>query len=159
MQFVKDRFNYLFNSTKGLILVAIAMVGIVTAIWGMLSGPMAEMGVREVVIKLFGMKIVQAEREGRIIILYHSIAMAIVAIETYMVTSLLKMKALLQDRHQRHHHRWLHPDHGLRHGLCLLRSQLGISWSLYLRLVADLLRGCAVGHCSLALESGILRHR
>ena len=40
------------------------MVGIVTAVWGMLSGPMAEMGVREVVIKLLGMKIVQAEREG-----------------------------------------------------------------------------------------------
>ena len=92
MQFVKDRFNYLFNSTKGLILVAIAMIGIVTAVWGMLSGPMAELGVREVVIKLFGMKIVQAEREGRIIILYHSIAMAMVAIETYMVTGLLKMK-------------------------------------------------------------------
>jgi hypothetical protein len=72
MQFVKDRFNYLFNSTKGLILVAIAMIGIETAIWGMLSGPMAEMGVREVVVKLFGMEIV--------------------AIETYMVISLLKMK-------------------------------------------------------------------
>ncbi|MEW6400566.1 MAG: hypothetical protein AB1649_02135 [Chloroflexota bacterium] len=92
MQFVKDRFNYLFNSTKGLILVAIAMVGIVAAIWGMLSGPMAEVGVREIVIKVLGMKIVQAEREGRIIILYHSIAMAIIAIETYMVTGLLKMK-------------------------------------------------------------------
>ena len=89
---MKDRFNYLFNSTKGLILVAIAMIGIVTAIWGMLSGPMAEMGVREVVIKLLGMDIVQAEREGRIIILYHSIAMAVIAIETYMVTGLLKMK-------------------------------------------------------------------
>jgi hypothetical protein len=92
MQFVKTRFNYLFNTTKGLILVAVAMIGIVAAIWGMLSGPMAEMGVREVVIKLLGMDIVQAEREGRIIILYHSIAMAVVAIETYMVTSLLKMK-------------------------------------------------------------------
>jgi hypothetical protein len=92
MQFVKDRFNYLFNSTKGLILVAIAMVAIVTAVWGMLSGPMAEMGVREVVIKALRMDIVQSEREGRIVILYHSIAMAIVAIETYMVTSLLRMK-------------------------------------------------------------------
>jgi len=96
MQFVKDRFNYLFGSTKGLILVAIAMIGIETAIWGMLSGPMAEMGVREVVIKTLGMKIVQAEREGRIIILYHSIAMAVVAIETYMITSLLKMKAFFK---------------------------------------------------------------
>src|SRR3990172_1891783 len=96
MKFIKDRFNYLFNSTKGLILVAIAMVGIITAIWGMLSGPMAEMGVREIVIKALGMRIVQAEREGRIIILYHSIAMAIVAIETYMVTGLLKMKAFFK---------------------------------------------------------------
>lgn len=92
MQFIKDRFSYLFGSTKGLILVAIAMIGIVTATWGMLSGPMAEMGVREVVIKLLGMEIVQSEREGRIIILYHSIAMAVIAIETYMITGLLKMK-------------------------------------------------------------------
>ena len=92
MQFIKDRFNYLFNSTKGLILVAIAMIALVTAIWGMLSGPMAEIGIRDIVIKLFKMDMVQAEREGRIIILYHSIAMAVVAIETYMITSLLKMK-------------------------------------------------------------------
>jgi hypothetical protein len=92
MQFIKTRFNYLFGSTKGLILVAIAMVALVTAIWGMLSGPMAEMGVREIVVKALGMDLVQAEREGRIIILYHSIAMAIVAIEVYMITSLQKMK-------------------------------------------------------------------
>ncbi len=92
MQFVKDRITFLFGSTKGLILAAIAMVAMVTALWGMLSGPMAEMGVREVVVRLFGMDLVQAEREGRIIILYHSIAMAVVAIETYMITGLLKMK-------------------------------------------------------------------
>jgi hypothetical protein len=92
MQFLKKRFNYLFKSTKGLILVAIAMVALETAIFGMLSGPMAELGVRDFMIRTLGMKIVQAEREGRIIILYHSIAMAVVAIETYMITSLLKMK-------------------------------------------------------------------
>ena len=92
MQFIKTRFNYLFNSTKGLILVAISMIATETAIWGMLSGPMAELGVREIVVKALGMDLVQAEREGRIIILYHSIAMAVVAIETYMITSLLKMK-------------------------------------------------------------------
>lgn len=96
MQALKNRLNYLFGSTKGLILVAIAMVVLVTAIWGMLSGPMAEMGVREVVVKALGMDLVQAEREGRIIILYHSIAMAIVAIETYMITSLLKMKSFFK---------------------------------------------------------------
>lgn len=92
MKFIQSRFNYLFGSTKGLILVAIAMIAIVTAIWGMLSGPMAELGVREVVVKLLGMDMAQADREGRIIILYHSIAMAVIAIETYMITSLLKMK-------------------------------------------------------------------
>jgi hypothetical protein len=75
-----------------LILVAIAMIAVVTAVWGMLSGPMAELGVREVMVKTLGMDMVQAEREGRIIILYHSIAMAVIAIEVYMVTSLLKMK-------------------------------------------------------------------
>jgi len=96
MQFLKTRYNYLFGSTKGLILVAIAMIAIVTATWGMLSGPMAEMGVREVVVKLLGMDLVQAEREGRIIILYHSIAMAVIAIETYIVTDLLKMKPVLK---------------------------------------------------------------
>lgn len=96
MTWIKTRLQYLFNSTKGLILVAIAMIAIVAAIWGMLSGPMAEWGVREIVVKLLGMNIVQAEREGRIIILYHSIAMAVVAIETYMVTSLLKMKPALK---------------------------------------------------------------
>jgi hypothetical protein len=92
MQFVKDRLSYLFASTKGLILVAIAMIGLETAIFGMISGPMAELGVRDVVVRLLRMDLVQAEREGRIIILYHSIAMAVVAIETYLITGLLKMR-------------------------------------------------------------------
>ena len=34
MQTVKQRFTFLFSSTKGLILVAIAMIAIVTAVWG-----------------------------------------------------------------------------------------------------------------------------
>ncbi|MBE3144001.1 MAG: hypothetical protein IMZ61_08780, partial [Planctomycetes bacterium] len=41
------RLNYLFRSTKGLILVAIAMIALETAVFGMLSGPMAELGVRD----------------------------------------------------------------------------------------------------------------
>ncbi len=96
MHFIRQRWNYLFGSTKGLILVAIAMVAMVTALWGMLSGPMAEWGVREVVVRTLGMDLVPAEREGRIIILYHSIAMAIIAIEVYMITSLLKMKPVFK---------------------------------------------------------------
>jgi len=92
MQFMQERFNYLFKSTKGLILVAIAMIALETAIFGMLSGPMAEFGIRDVVVEALNMDLVPAEREGRIIILYHSIAMAVVAIETYILTSVLKMK-------------------------------------------------------------------
>lgn len=93
---LKTRYNFLFRSTKGLILVAIALIALVTAIWGMISGPMAEFGVRDIVIRTFGMDIVEAEREGRIILLYHAIAMAVVAIEVYMITDLLPMK-----KHQR----------------------------------------------------------
>ena len=89
---LKARYNFLFRSTKGLILVAIALIALVTAIWGMISGPMAEFGVRDFVIRTFGMDIVEAEREGRIILLYHAIAMAVVAIEVYIITDMVPMK-------------------------------------------------------------------
>ncbi len=93
MQYIKNRLNYLFDSTKGLILVAIAMIAIETALFSMLSGPMAEWGVRDVVVRTLGIDLVQAEREGRIIVLYHSIAMAVIAIEVTIVTSLLRMRS------------------------------------------------------------------
>ncbi|MBT3207565.1 MAG: hypothetical protein HN704_00795 [Bacteroidetes bacterium] len=87
-----ERFNYLFRSTKGLVLVAISLISIVTAIWGTLSGPLAEWGVKDVFVNLLGMKLDPAEREGRIVMLYHSIALAIIAIETYFITSIVPMK-------------------------------------------------------------------
>nr|MBN1228380.1 hypothetical protein [Anaerolineae bacterium] len=90
---MRERFNYLFRSTRGLALVAIALISLTTAIWGMLSGPMVEWGVRDVVVRLFNMDLVQAEREGRIIMLYHTIAMAVVAIEVYFITDLLPMRS------------------------------------------------------------------
>lgn len=89
---LKERFRFLFQTTKGLILVAIAGIGIATAMFGMLSGPMAELGIRDVVVRITGMTLLPAEREGRIIMLYHSIAMAVVAIETYIITGLIPMK-------------------------------------------------------------------
>lgn len=92
MAFVQDRFNYLFRSTRGLTLIAIAVVSLITAVLGMLSGPMVEWGARDVVVRLLGMELVQAAREGRIIMLYHTIAMTIVAIEVYFITELLPMK-------------------------------------------------------------------
>ncbi|MBI9045697.1 MAG: hypothetical protein JEZ06_14500 [Anaerolineaceae bacterium] len=91
-QFFSTRFNYLFRSTKGLALVGIAMISLVTAIWGMLSGPMAEWGVRDVVVNLLNMELNPFEREGRIIMLYHSISMTVVAIEVYFITDIVSMK-------------------------------------------------------------------
>lgn len=93
---LKARYNFLSKSTKGLILVAIALIAMVTAIWGMISGPMAEFGIRDLVINTFGMDLVEAEREGRIILLYHAIAMAVVAIEVYIITGLVPMKVYQQ---------------------------------------------------------------
>ena len=92
MQFLSSRFNYLFRSTKGLALVAITMVALITAIWGTLSGPMVEWGVRDLTVKVLGMDLVHAEREGRIIMLYHTIAMTVIAIEVYFMTNILPMK-------------------------------------------------------------------
>lgn len=85
------RRDYIFRSTKGLIALAIALIALITAVWGTLSGPMAEWGVRDITIRLLGMNIQPAQREGRIIMLYHVIAMAVVAIETYMITSTVTM--------------------------------------------------------------------
>ncbi len=90
-----NRTSYFFTSTKGLILVAIVLISVTTAIFGMLSGPMAEWGVKEVVVRLLRMDLNPAERSGRIIMLYHTIAMAVIAIEVYMITSIVPMK-----RHQ-----------------------------------------------------------
>lgn len=92
MQGLKDRFSYLFQSTKGLALVSIAMISMVAGLFGMLSGPMAEMGVGDFVARTLGMKLIPAEREGRIVILYHVIANAVVATEVYFITGLVKMK-------------------------------------------------------------------
>ena len=92
MDALKKRFTYLFSSTKGLALVGIAVISLVTAVWGMLSGPMVEWGVKDVVVGLTGMDLVQAEREGRIIMLYHTIAMSVIAIEVYFITDIVPMK-------------------------------------------------------------------
>lgn len=92
MQALANRFNYLFRSTRGLTLVAIAVVSIITAIFGTLSGPMVEWGIKDITVRMLGLKLVEAEREGRIIMLYHTIAMTIIAIEVYFMTALIPMK-------------------------------------------------------------------
>ena len=92
MRAATSRFHYLFGSTNGLVLVAIGLIALVTAFFGMISGPMAEFGIKDVVVQATGMDLVEAEREGRIIMLYHAIAMAVVAIEVYFITGILPMK-------------------------------------------------------------------
>lgn len=92
MRLLSERFDYLFRSTKGLVLLGIGLVSLVTAIWGTLSGPMVEWGVRDITVRLLGMKLLPLEREGRIIMLYHTIALAIVAIIVYLITSIVPMK-------------------------------------------------------------------
>ncbi len=92
MQPLKKRFTYLFTSTRGLALVALAMIALVTAVWGTLSRPMVEWGVRDFTVNALGMDLVQAEREGRIIMLYHTIAMAVIAVEVYFITDLIALK-------------------------------------------------------------------
>ncbi|NPA44001.1 MAG: hypothetical protein GXO49_00545 [Chlorobi bacterium] len=87
-----NRYKYLFTSTKGLILTAISLIAIVTAIFNTLSGPMVEWGIRDITVKLLGMDLNPEERAGRIIMLYHTIAMAVVAIEVYMMTSIIPMR-------------------------------------------------------------------
>ena len=92
MHALTARFNHLFRSTKGLALAAIAMIALTTAIFSTLSGPMAEWGIKDLNVRFLGMKLIEAEREGRIIMLYHSIAMAVIAIEVYFITAIVPMK-------------------------------------------------------------------
>jgi len=92
MQWISKRFKFLFSSTKGLVLVGIAFAALISALFGMLSGPMADYGIKDVVVKALNMDLNPAEREGRLIILYHTLAMIVVAVEVYMITDLLKMK-------------------------------------------------------------------
>ncbi|HOQ99996.1 MAG TPA: hypothetical protein PLJ35_14360 [Anaerolineae bacterium] len=92
MRALTRRLAFLFRSTEGLVLTAIAAIALTTAIWSTLSGPLAEWGIGGVVARLLGMRLLAAEREGRIIMLYHTIAMAVVAIEVYLITDLIPMK-------------------------------------------------------------------
>lgn len=88
----KSRLKYLFTTTKGLILMAVALIGIIAALWGTLSGPLAEWGVKDITVNLLNMDLVEQEREGRLVMLYHSIAMVVCAITAYLITAHVPMK-------------------------------------------------------------------
>ncbi len=92
MKGLAARLRYLFGTSRGLILGTVALIALEAAFMGMLSGPMAEWGVREFWIKLWGMKLEPLEREGRLIFLYHTFAMAVVALEVFMLTAVYRIK-------------------------------------------------------------------
>ncbi len=92
MRGLKARLRYLFASSRGLMLVTAAAIVLEAVFMGMLSGPMAEWGVRDLWIRLWGMKLNPLEREGRLIFLYHTFAIAVVALEVYMITGLYRIK-------------------------------------------------------------------
>lgn len=92
MSYINKRLNFLFRSTRGLVLVNIALIAVATAIFGTLSSPMEGLGIKKWLVDNAGMILLPLQREGRIIILYHSIAMAVIALETYLITALYPMK-------------------------------------------------------------------
>ncbi|BDG61693.1 hypothetical protein [Caldinitratiruptor microaerophilus] len=92
MRGLAGRLRYLLLSTRGLVLLAIGFVALVTVVWSTLSGPMVEWGVKDFVVRVLGMRLVEAEREGRIITLYHAIAFPVVAVLVYLMTDSLPMR-------------------------------------------------------------------
>lgn len=92
MSTINKRLNFLFRSTRGLVLVNIALIAVATAIFGTLSSPMEGLGIKKWLVDNAGMILLPLEREGRIIALYHAIAMAVIALETYLITALYPMK-------------------------------------------------------------------
>ena len=114
MQALGQRFNYLFRSTKGLDpgrhRADLARHGDL----GDALRPDGRAGASATSsCGLFGLRLVEAEREGRIIMLYHTIAMAVVAIEMYIITALVPMKKQEQATINATHHLWLHHGHDL----------------------------------------------
>ena len=92
MQFISRWIKYLFRSTNGLVLVAMSITAAVTAVLGTLSGPAAEWGIKDFMVRLLGFDLHPLQRVGRLIILYHTIAMAVIAIEVYFITAIVPIK-------------------------------------------------------------------
>ncbi len=92
MQERATRFDHVFKSTRGLVLFALAAIGLSAAAIGLAVAPFGLPGFRDWMESNLGLRLLPQEREARIVILYHAITMAVVAIETYFITSLVPMK-------------------------------------------------------------------
>ena len=78
MKAILKRLDYLTQSTHGLLLMATAWDALAIALLGLLSGPMKQ-------IITLPITLVEAERVGRIIMLYHSLAIPFVAAIVYYI--------------------------------------------------------------------------
>jgi len=85
--------KYLFTTTRGRILLNVSIISLVVAVFGTLSGPMKEWGIAAFTQNMLGMDMIPEDREGRIIMLYHTIAMSFVALLVYIITDIVKMSA------------------------------------------------------------------
>ncbi|MEJ2733675.1 MAG: hypothetical protein P8189_08945, partial [Anaerolineae bacterium] len=73
--------NRLFGSLPGLLVVAVAWDALIVASLAPFSGPLQPLGLAE----LLGIDLSDAQRVGRIIMLYHSLAMPFVAALVYLI--------------------------------------------------------------------------
>ncbi len=85
------RLNYLLFTTRGLILLNVVIISLVVAVFGSLSGPMQEWGIAEFTRSLLGMEMAPEDREGRIIMLYHTIAIAFLSLLVHIITDIVRM--------------------------------------------------------------------
>ena len=89
---MKERIKFLFTTTRGLVLINIGIISIVVAVFGTLSGPLKEWGFGAIVERILGMELHPTEREGRIVMLYHSIAITFTALLVYLITHVVEFK-------------------------------------------------------------------
>ncbi|HSR33012.1 MAG TPA: hypothetical protein VLY63_20805 [Anaerolineae bacterium] len=87
MKRLSEIINRLFGSLPGLLLVAVAWDALIVASLTPFSGPLRPLGLTE----LLGVDLGDAQRVGRIIMLYHSLAMPFVAALVYLVLDQVPM--------------------------------------------------------------------
>jgi hypothetical protein len=92
MKFIKEKIRYIFTTNKGLILMNMAFLSIVSAVFGTLSGPLKEAGIGDITAKFLGMVMHPQHREGRIVILYHAIAVTFTALLVYLILEAVPMR-------------------------------------------------------------------
>jgi len=82
MKALLRRIGYLTTSTRGLLLAVTAWDALIVAILGLLSAPMQE-------LVGFSVNLPEAERVGRIVMVYHALAIPFVAAITYLILDLV----------------------------------------------------------------------